>query len=152
MLRAIELAPTEAMRDVVERVERTRLPRRRVARRLLAAVATPVAFLAVGSALVANAHLRRADELQREETARALARAAIEPGTGVVESAGVAEAVQRARVLGFDARMTRPIRRTTTLGSGTTASSISVVPLDSGSAAVRFQRLDGGRAQQGRRC
>ena len=136
VLRALELSP-ETMRDVVEKVERTRLPRRRVARRLLAAVATPVAFLAVGSALVANAHLRRADELQREATARALARAAIEPGTGIVESAGLTEAVQRARSLGFDARTTAP-----PAGYGARLGHDGivdlVVPLDSGSARVRF--------------
>ena len=137
VLRAIELAATEAMRDVVEKIERTRLPRRRVARRLLAAVATPVAFLAVGSALVANAHLRRADEIQREATARALARAAIEPGTGIVESAGLSEAAHRARSLGFDTRMIEP-RAKNDARLGHDGIVDLVVPLDNGSARVRF--------------
>jgi len=137
VLAAIELAPAEALREVVERIERTRLPRRRVARRLLAAVATPVAFVAVGSALVANAHLRRADELQREQTARALARAAVEPGTGVVESAGLSEAVSRARALGFDARAATPAANYDShLGDDGVVE--LVVPLDTGSARVRF--------------
>src|SRR5690606_28202007 len=88
-LRAIALAPPEVMREVVEQAEKSnRVSRRRTSRRLVAGLMMPVAMVAIGSALIASAHLRRADERQREETARALARAAFEPGPGVLPEAG----------------------------------------------------------------
>jgi len=102
---AIELADPALMREVIEQAERRGVTSRRVARRLLAALATPVAFVALGSALIANAHLRRADERQREETARALARAALDLGPGIVATAGLDEALDVARDLGFRARV-----------------------------------------------
>lgn len=100
-LRVIELASPDVMRDVVESKERSGIPRRRIERRVLAAVATPVAFVAIGSALIVGAHLRRADERQREETARALARSALEPVPGILASAGLDDARRRATELGF---------------------------------------------------
>ncbi len=89
--RALELAPTDVMREVVEEAERFGRIEKRVSRRMIFAVATPVVFLAVGSALIVSAHLRRADERNREETAapsrapcssrcRRLARSAISTG------------------------------------------------------------------------
>lgn len=103
IMRLVELAPPDVMRDVVESSERSGRARERIPRRLMTAVATPVAFVALGAALIANAHLRRADEHSREETARALARASLEPGPGVLEDAGLEDALDRAQELGFSA-------------------------------------------------
>ena len=134
---AIELADPALMREVVDQAEKRGATSRRVARRLLAALATPVAFVALGSALIANAHLRRADERQREETARALARAALELGPGVVATAGLEEALEVADNLGFSARVVNQsgeyyVARTP---SGQTE---LTTPLDGGQAVVVF--------------
>jgi hypothetical protein len=86
-MRAIELAHPELMREVVSPLGGLLTATRRIRTRLLIAIVTPVAFVALASALVASAHLRRADERQREETARVLARAALEPKPGLVEGA-----------------------------------------------------------------
>jgi signal transduction histidine kinase len=136
-LKAIELAPLESMRDVIEHVERTSLPQKRVSQRLLAAVATPVAFLAIGSALVANAHLRRADERQREESARSLARAVAEAGSGVVQGGGLEDALARAQALGFEAAVF-DLAAGYEIESGEDGVVELVVPLDAGSARVQF--------------
>ncbi len=134
---AIELADPALMREVVDQAERRGATSRRVARRLLAALATPVAFVALGSALIANAHLRRADERQREETARALARAALDLGPGVVATAGLDEALEVAEDLGFSARVIAEsgeyrVARTPAGKTELTA------PLDAGRARVVF--------------
>ena len=136
-LKASELAPLESMRDVIERVEPTRLPQKRVSQRLLLAVATPVAFLAIGSALVANAHLRRADERQREESARALARAVAEAGSGVVQGAGLEDALSRAQALGFETEVFDSAA-SYEIKSGEDGVVELRVPLDAGSARVYF--------------
>jgi signal transduction histidine kinase len=137
VVRVLELAPPEAMRDVVEMSEQRGPMRQRIVRRLLVAVVTPVGFVAVGSALIANAHLRRADERQREETARAVARAAFEQGPGVVAGAGLDDALERAASLGFVGHMNdfaanyRVERKEGGVATLT-------APLDQGSVDVRF--------------
>lgn len=138
VLRAIELSPPEVMREVAEAAQRSGAPRRKVARRLLAAVATPVAFVAIGSALIANAHLRRADERQREETARALARSAFEIGPGVVPGAGLEGAIDRAAKLGFIANVAPDNPASYAVERDEDGVVDSVTPLDTGSAEVRF--------------
>jgi signal transduction histidine kinase len=136
-LRAIELASPDAMREVVEGIERTGIPRRRIERRLLAAVATPLAMLSLGAALVVSAHLRRADERQREETARALARAALEPVPGILGSAGLDDAREDARRLGFSAVV---VERSEKYHVEREAGGVVelVTPLDELGARVRF--------------
>jgi signal transduction histidine kinase len=134
---ALELSPPDKMRDVVEDAERRGLIVERVSRRMIAAVTMPVAFLTLGSALIVGAHLRRADERSREESARVLARAALEPRPGTVAGAGLDDAIERGRQLGFDATV-----RSFSQGYGVTRGAdgmITVVtPLDDGSAEVRF--------------
>lgn len=136
-LSALELAPHEIMREVVEGAEHEGRIGRRISRRMFAAVTTPVVFLAIGSALIVNAHVRRADERDREETARVFARAALETGPGVVALAGMEAALEAGRELGFSAeRSSRPS------GYSVTRADDGVVslraPLDSGGAEVRF--------------
>jgi signal transduction histidine kinase len=137
-LRVIEVAPPETMRRMVEKQERRgRLARHRAPRRLVAALSTPVAMVAIGSALIASAHLRRADEDQREQTARALARAAFEPLPGVIPGAGVAEAAERARSLGFDVTLDHAFGQYR-LTRGKDGILELSTPLDQGTAHVRF--------------
>jgi signal transduction histidine kinase len=134
---ALELAPPDKMRDVVEDAERRGLIVERVSRRMIAAVTLPVAFLSLGSALIVGAHLRRADERGREETARVLARAALEERPGPVARAGLEAAIQRGRELGFDASV-RDYRQGYAVTHGEDRVVTVVTPLDDGSAEVRF--------------
>ncbi len=134
---ALELAPPEKMRDVVEDAEKRGLIVERVSRRMIAAVTTPVAFLSLGAALIVGAHLRRADERSREETARVLARAALEARPGPVAGAGLAAAIQRGRELGFDA-LIRDYAQGYAVTRGEDGIVTVVTPLDDGSAEVRF--------------
>jgi len=133
----LELVDPRIMREVLESAEFHQIPRRRLSRQLLAAVAAPVAFVAIGAALVANAHLRRADERQRDETARALARAAFEPGQGVTASAGISEARRQAKRLGFTVTVSAEPREYHLKREADGISEL-VAPLDEGSAMVRF--------------
>jgi signal transduction histidine kinase len=136
-LRATELAPAEIMREVIEAAERTGRARWRIQRRLRTAVLTPVALVALGTALIASAHVRRADEVAREATARAVARAALELGPGVVESAGLSEAAARVTAFGFSATLSDDPKpyRIERADDGTT---VVTTPLDAGSAELRF--------------
>jgi signal transduction histidine kinase len=136
-LKATELASPEVMREVIEAAERSGRARFRIQRRLRTAVATPVALVAIGSALIANAHLRRADEYSREATARAVARATLESTPGVVESAGLRDAMERAEELGFSARHL-PDPRPYSVAQGDDGVSVLATPLDLGSAVLRF--------------
>src|SRR5690606_40248353 len=65
-LSALETAPPEIMREIIETNERTGRLRGRISRRVLAALATAVQFLALGAALIPNAPLRRPDERHRD--------------------------------------------------------------------------------------
>ena len=137
-LRVIEVAPSDTMRRMVEKQERRgRLSKQRAPRRLVAALSTPVAMVAIGSALIASAHLRRADEDQREQTARALARAAFEREPGVIPGAGVQDAADQARLLGFDVTLDPAVSEYRLKRSKDGILELST-PLDQGSAQVRF--------------
>jgi len=134
---ALELAPHEVMREVVEDAERHGAIGQHVSRRMLAAVTTPVVVLALGAALIVSAHVRRADEREREETARVFVRAALEAGPGLVPLSGIEVALERGQALGFSAR-----RSDSFTGYGVQRADDGVAslraPLDLGSAQVRF--------------
>jgi signal transduction histidine kinase len=134
---ALEFSPPDKMRDVVEDAERRGLIVERVSRRMIAAVTTPVAFLTLGAALIVSAHLRRADERSREETARVLARASLEQRPGSVAGAGIDAAIEQGRALGFDARV-RDDLQGYAVTRGEDGIVTVVTPLDDGSAEVRF--------------
>ncbi len=137
-LRALELAPPEVMREVVEEAESHGIIGQRVPRRLVAAVTTPVVFLVFGCALIVSSHLRRADERSREETARVLARAALELRPGVVAGAGLEEAIAQGEALGFSAAV-REQPDGYRVERGDDGIVTVVTPLDEGSAQVRFE-------------
>jgi signal transduction histidine kinase len=136
-LQVMELAPPDIMREVIESAERGGRARVRILQRLRTAIATPVALVAIGAALIASSHVRRADADAREATARALGRAALELNPGVVETAGLEGAATRAAELGFSPSLSddeKPygvVRRDHGL-------TIVTTPLDAGSAELRF--------------
>lgn len=69
-VRVMEQVPPSVMAEIIDAQVRSERLRGRTSRRLLAAITTPVAFLAIGSALIAGAHVRSLEEHRREETAR----------------------------------------------------------------------------------
>ncbi|MGC4089113.1 MAG: HAMP domain-containing sensor histidine kinase [Polyangiaceae bacterium] len=134
---ALELAPHEVMREVVEDAEREGAIGQHVSRRMLAAVTTPVVVLALGSALIVSAHVRRADERDREETARVFARAALDAGPAPSPLAGLDLALERGKALGFSARHNEGSTGYVVTRADDGVASLRA-PLDSGSAQVRF--------------
>jgi signal transduction histidine kinase len=135
--RALMLAPVEVMRDVVEDLERMGRIGRRIQQRMVVAVALPVGCLALGALLIVAGHVRRADERSREETARVISRAVLEPGPGEGAVAGIAEAVVQARALGFYAYTQRePAEYSVDHAKG--GQLIVTTPLDRGSATMEF--------------
>ncbi|HKO92398.1 MAG TPA: HAMP domain-containing sensor histidine kinase, partial [Polyangiaceae bacterium] len=100
-VQVVELIPTKVMTEVVLSQESSSESRDRISRRLLMAVVTPMLFVAVGCALIVNAHVRRADERSREEIARVMARAVFEPRPATLEAVGLQDLYTRATELGF---------------------------------------------------
>jgi signal transduction histidine kinase len=135
--RALMLAPPEVMREVVEDADRLGHIARRVARRMVLAVTLPVLCVAVGASLIVVGHLRRADERSREETARTLARAALEPGPGLAPWAGIPDALLQARALGFYA-YSQQDSEDYRVERGRAGRLTVTMPLDRGSASVEF--------------
>jgi signal transduction histidine kinase len=100
-LQVVELVPAKVMAEVVLSQENTSESRDRISRRLLIAVVTPMLFVAMGCALIVNAHVRRADEHSREEIARIMARSVFDPKPATLEAVGLQDLYARARELGF---------------------------------------------------
>jgi len=134
-LGVIERAPLSVMQELMSQTERTRGARGRINRRIIAAVTMPVVFVALGCALIVNAHLRRDDERSRAETGRMVARAALEMQPGKL--AGLEQAIDRAAELGFPAQIASPNARYGIILESDGIAELTT-PLDSGSARVRF--------------
>jgi signal transduction histidine kinase len=132
-----ELAPPDVMREAVETAEREGRARLRIKRRLRMAVATPVALVAIGTALISSAHVRRADEVAREATARVLARATLELGPGVAPEAGIEDAVARAAQSGFSARRIDDVQPFS-IERSADGVTVLTTPLDIGSAVLSY--------------
>jgi signal transduction histidine kinase len=142
-VRTLELGPPESMRAAVETLEKSGEPQRGIPRRLLFAVALPVAFVSIGAALVTNAHVRRAEERQREETAVLLARTVLETAPGLTGNDGIAEAVEASESLGWGVGLNR--RRAIERVDRDVGGVFEVtVPVTQGSALVRFRGSDVG--------
>ncbi|MFC1641715.1 sensor histidine kinase [Myxococcota bacterium] len=136
-LGAIELADPVMMGELVGQTGAGWTLRNSLALRLAVASVMPSVFVAMGTSLIASAHLARADDSQREETARALARAALESQPGELTGAGLEDALARAAELGFPAAVSPEgheygIERIADGAVELTA------PLDQGSASVRI--------------
>ncbi|MCU0692388.1 MAG: HAMP domain-containing histidine kinase [Polyangiaceae bacterium] len=103
--RAIVLAPEDAMREAVERMQVHDPPGRWTRRRVLISVITPVALVGVGVALLVHAHVRAFDARGRLATAVAVAQAALEPVPGAVPTAGEVDAATAARQRNLHVRL-----------------------------------------------
>ena len=70
--RFMELQSCDKMQTVIGYAQTTANAKNRLSRRVLTAVAAPIALAALGAAVIAASHLRRAHEVSRLSTARAL--------------------------------------------------------------------------------
>ncbi|HMJ52454.1 MAG TPA: histidine kinase dimerization/phospho-acceptor domain-containing protein [Polyangiaceae bacterium] len=140
--RSLELADPESMVGLLDRAEGSRAARQRLLFRLLLATVPPVGFVAIGSALIAHAHLRKFDAQARLRTAEIAAHVALESSSGspsrTITEAGRAEASEAARALGF---ALRPEQRVTSfvIERGDDGMVSLTTPLDEGAAHIRFR-------------
>lgn len=138
VMRALENAPTEIARELVETDPPDPELGRRIQRRLVAALVTPVAFVTIGSTLVVTAHVRRAEGERRDALALAMARAAFETVPGAVPNAGLEDAIVAAEQLGFSPNYVaefQQYRRVRTQDGNIEL----IAPLDEGSVRVRVE-------------
>lgn len=135
VLRILERAPINFAQEVMVEAEKRARTSHQINRRITAAVTMPVVFVALGSALIVNAHLRRDDERFRAETARILARSALELHPG--STAALERAIQEATALGFPSQIAaKGARYGVILERGGIAE--LTTPLEHGSARVRY--------------
>lgn len=134
-LRVLERAPINFAQEVMAEAEKHTETSHQINRRITAAVTMPVVFVALGGALIVNAHLRRDDERFRAETARVLARSALELHPG--STAALEHAINEATALGFPAQVAaKGARYGVILERGGIAE--LTTPLEHGSARVRY--------------
>jgi len=138
--RALERADPESMVGLLDRAEASGAARQRLLFRLLLATVPPVGFVAIGSALIAHAHVRKFDAQARLRTAEIAAHVALESsaGSGTIAEAGRADASEAARAHGF---LLRPEQRVTrfVLERGDDGMMALTTPLDEGAAHIRFR-------------
>jgi signal transduction histidine kinase len=134
--RVVELVPAAISRDAIELLATRGSGVARLRHRLLAAVVAPVAFVALGASLLVHAHLRAFDASSREDEAAELARGVF--GSVAADARGAKEAIEEARVRGFDVQLDRssaPFE----VSRGEGAVTLVTVPLATGHAVVRFR-------------
>lgn len=136
--RTLELVPPRVAEDALRRLGRRVLGRLR--KRYVAAVAAPVALVALGASLLADAHARAYDMEARAKDAVDVAHAAFEPlGKGLPEdTAGRAEAIEAAAALGFHIRIVPDHEGLEPMSIGDEGEMQVAVPLQPGAALVRF--------------
>ena len=112
----------------------------RLRKRYVAAVALPVALVALGASLLADAHARAFDKEARAKDAVDIAHAAFESlGTGDPDDvAGRAEAIEAAAALGFHVQIVPTHEGGEILRQGDEGETQVTVPLQPGAALVRF--------------
>jgi len=131
--RVLELAPPAIAHDALRSLGRGAIGR--VRKRFLAAVAAPVAFVALAAALLVDAHARTDERDARVAAAIEMARGVLPPlENGDVR--GRAEAIAAAARLGFHVDLDRPAVSEVVVehGEGTTVT----VPMAASAVAVRF--------------
>lgn len=143
--RVLELAPPGVTDQAVRRIGRSALGRVRT--RFIAAVAAPVAFVALGASLLVDAHVRAYDRDARAADAADMARAVFEPLAGdedckkppcpppVAERAGVLEAASR---LGFRIHFDPEYKGDLAIVHGDEGETQVTVPTTPGATLVRF--------------
>jgi signal transduction histidine kinase len=77
-VRLMERVPPDVMADIIDAQVRSGRLRGRTSRRLISAILTPVAFLAIGSALIASAHVRGSGNAATLETSVSAVRLAFD--------------------------------------------------------------------------
>ncbi len=143
----LEAAPPMSTHEALRSLGRGALGRVRA--RLVAAVAAPVAFVALGASLLVDAHARAYDRDARAADAVDVARAAFEPlptdttrFKELDETRGRADAIEAAAALGFrvqiDPRREHPDGEEVTVRHGDDGETQVAVPLPAGAAFVRF--------------
>ncbi|MCS6898303.1 MAG: HAMP domain-containing sensor histidine kinase [Myxococcales bacterium] len=95
--KALERAPPDAAGESLALLERDGIPRQHTLLHMVAAVVIPLAFVAVGAALVTHARVRSAASEARVDLAISLARAVGEDLPGAIPDAGRGEALRLAR-------------------------------------------------------
>jgi signal transduction histidine kinase len=132
--RAMERVPVAASREALESLDAGRTARLR--HRLLAAVAAPVGFVALGASLLVHAQLRAFESTSREVDAAELAQSALEAIDG--DSRGRKAAIDAARALGFDADVSLS-SAVFSVARDDRGRTLVTVPLSDGHAVVRFE-------------
>jgi signal transduction histidine kinase len=131
--RAMERVPVDASREALESLDAGRTARLR--HRLLAAVAAPVGFVALGASLLVHAQLRAFESTSREGDAAELAQSALEAIDG--DPRGRKAAIDAARSFGFDADVFLS-SATFSVTRDDRGRTVVTVPLSDGHAVVRF--------------
>ena len=134
MARVLELAPPHVAHEALRGLGRGALGR--VRKRFVAAVAAPVAFVALGASLLVDAHSRTYDRDARVADATEVARAAFEPIEGDVR--GRAEAIEAAALLGFRVHIDPTYDGERIVRHGDEGETQVTVPIYPGAALVRF--------------
>ena len=150
MARVLELAPPHVAHEALRSLGRGALGR--VRKRFVAAVAAPVAFVALGASLLVDAHSRTYDRDSRVADATDVARAVFEPIDGPAPSPGTArgaappegdvrgraEAIEAAAALGFRVHIDPGYEGELTVRHGDEGETQVSVPTYPGAALVRF--------------
>jgi len=135
--RVLELANPDSMQGLLDQAEASGKARWRLVWRLLLATTTPVGFIAIGSALIAHAHVRNFDAESRVTTAEIVAKAALAEIPGAVAQAGRNEAIEAAKNLGFVLRL-EPTDSAFALERDNGGGVSLTTPLEEGAAHIRF--------------
>jgi signal transduction histidine kinase len=136
--RTLELVSPRVAEEGLRRLGRRVLGRLR--KRYFAAVAAPVALVALGASLLADAHARAYDKDAKAKDAVDVAHAAFESlGTGGPDdTAGRTEAIEAAAALGFHVQIVPSHEGVNTIRHGDEGETQVTVPLEPGAALVRF--------------
>ena len=133
----LERISVQIARDALGELKNEPRGTQRVERRLLAAVAAPVALIGIGASLLVYAHVRNADELARQSDARAVALGVLDRVDGRAD--GRDEAIARARAAGFAVEIETQREAPT---PDAFDPNVVRVPLDDGRAVVRTDPLE----------
>lgn len=142
--RVLELASPYAAHEALRSLGRAALGR--VRKRFVASVAAPVAFVALGSSLLVDAHARTYDRDARVADAKEMAHAVFEPiegaprakpGAADADSRGQDEAIEAAEALGFHVKLKETYDGELTVGYEENETQVTV-PTYPGAVHVRF--------------
>ena len=134
--RVLEAAPAAATREAVSFLDTPHKRIDRVKRRLLLAVAAPVAFVALGASLLVYAHTRVQDSLAREANASELVRGTLELVEG--DATGRGDAIAQAAAHGYNVSLESQEAQYGVAYDDEGQTKVTV-PLDRGHAVVRLE-------------